>query len=71
VAGGSIEVYPSVEDANKRNDDLTAIDTAEPIKTGSHTVVGTMVVRTSNLLTEEQQKDLETRIIWELTKLEE
>lgn len=65
-AGGSIEVYTTPEDANKRNEYLTSFD-GGVFSSGSHTVVGTVIVRTSNELTASQQKELETDIINSLT----
>ncbi len=62
VAGGSIEIYANTEDANKRNKYLSAIDTGF-LSSGSHTVVGTMVIRTSKNLSASEQKKLEQEII--------
>ena len=47
AAGGSIEVYSNVEDANSRNEYLAAFDGGF-FASGSHTVIGTVVVRTMN-----------------------
>ena len=58
VAGGSIEVYKTKSDATERNEYLSAFD-GGVLSSGSHTVVGTCVVRTSNELTATQQKLLE------------
>ena len=41
------------------------------LASGSHTVIGTVLVRTSNELTASQQKDLEAKIIAALTYLPE
>lgn len=68
--GGSIEVYTSVADAEKRNSYLATFD-GTPFATGSHVVIGTVVVRTSHKLTATQQKDLEARIIEALITIEE
>lgn len=68
-AGGSIEVYTCVEDAEKRRDYLAAFD-GSILASGTHTVVGTVLVRTSNELTATQQKELEIKIIAALTYLE-
>lgn len=68
-AGGSIEVYPTAEDAVKRNDYLTGFD-GGALSSGSHTVLGTIVIRTSDKLTATQQKELETDLIKVLTSLE-
>jgi len=65
-AGGSIEVYKTKEEANKRNDYLSAFD-GGVLTSGSHTVIGTLVVRTSDELTASQQKLLEENIIAALT----
>ena len=66
--GGSIEVYSTEEDVNKRNDYLASFD-GGILSSGSHTVVGTVLVRTSNYLTASQQKELENAIIEKLTEL--
>lgn len=67
--GGAIEVYATVEDANKRNDYLGAFD-GGIFSSGSHNVVGTVLVRTSDKLTASQQKELEAAIIEALTRLQ-
>lgn len=67
--GGQIEVYETVEAAEKRNTYLSAFD-GGVINSGSHTVVGTLVVRTSSNLTASQQKELETQIIQALISLD-
>ena len=67
--GGAVEVYASVEDANSRNDYLAAFD-GGILASGSHTVVGTCVVRTSNYLTASQQKAIEQEVVDSLTRLE-
>ena len=66
--GGSIEVYKTSEDAHKRNDYLSAFD-GGILSSGSHTVYGTVVIRTSNALTATQQKQLESDILNALTAL--
>ena len=65
IAGGSIEVYRNVNDAKKRNDYLSAFD-GGVLTSGSHCVIGTVVVRTSNELTASQQKLLENNVIYSL-----
>lgn len=71
VGGASVETYTTVEDANKRNEYLSAFDGATGIMNpGSHKVVGTLVVRTSDKLTASQQKELEQNIINALTRLD-
>lgn len=61
-AGGAVEVYPTVEDAEKRNDYLAAFDASGFMASGSHSVVGTIVIRTSDHLTASQQKEMEKNI---------
>lgn len=69
TGGGQVEVYATKEDAIKRNDYLAGFDGAGFLNPGSHTVIGTLVVRTSDELTASQQRDLEAKIIAELTRL--
>lgn len=68
-AGGQIEVYASEADAIQRNTYLSTFD-GTFIASGSHTVIGTCVVRTSNVLTASQQKGLETKLIEALIKID-
>jgi hypothetical protein len=65
-AGGSIEVYTTAEDALARDNYLSAFD-GSVLASGSHTVVGTVVVRTSDELTASQQTKLESWIVACLT----
>lgn len=67
--GGCIEVFKTEEDAEKRNTYLSAFDGAGALCSGSHKVVGTVIVRTSNYLTATQQNDITTNIINSLTAL--
>lgn len=67
-AGGSVEVYVSTEDATTRNQYLSNFD-GGIFAPGSHTVLGTLVVRTSDELTASQQKELEAKIIASLIEL--
>ena len=67
-AGGSIEVYKTEEDATKRDTYLAAFD-GSILANGSHKVIGTVVVRTSDKLTASQQNQLEAEIIDALTRL--
>ena len=64
-AGGSVEVYANKKDANKRNSYLASF-VGSVLSSGSHTVVGTCIVRTSDELTASQQKTLESNIIFAL-----
>ena len=66
--GGSIEVYSSVEDATTRETYLAAFD-GGVFASGSHKVVGTCLVRTSDKLTASQQQEFEAAIIEALTAL--
>lgn len=68
-AGGAIEVYENVEDAEKRRDYLATYD-GTIYANGTHTVIGTVLVRTSNELTATQQKELEQKVIDALIRLE-
>lgn len=68
-AGGSIEVYLDKKSAEKRNEYLATFDGNSFINSGSHSIVGTVLVRTSDKLTATQQKELEKQIISALTKL--
>lgn len=64
-----MEVYATAEEAEGRDTYLGAFD-GGMLSTGSHTVVGTCVVRTSDYLTASQQKDIEAAVIESLTRLE-
>lgn len=68
-AGGAIEVYANEEDAIKRNDYLASFD-GGILASGSHKVVGTVLIRTSNELTASNQKALEEKIINALATLQ-
>ena len=67
--GGSVEVYKTAEEAAKREAYLAGFD-GTITASGSHEVVGTCIVRTSDSLTATQQKELEEAIIEALTKIE-
>jgi|GEM_PF-154113 len=67
-AGGCVEVYASVEDANKRKDYLSLYN-GGIFASGSNIVVGTVLIRTSNKLTASQQQDLADKIVAALTYL--
>lgn len=66
--GGSIEVYTNEEDAQRRCEYLSQFD-GTVTASGTHTIVGTVLVRISDQLTASQQKELETKIIQNLTEL--
>lgn len=67
-AGGCVEVYKTVEEATKRNDYLTGFD-GGILSAGGHTVVGTVIIRTSDEMTATNQKELENEIINKLTTI--
>ena len=67
--GGAIEVYVNEEDVKKRNDYLAGFD-GGILASGSHIVIGTVLVRTSDYLTASQQKELEAAIVDALTKVD-
>ena len=67
-AGGAVEVYKTVDDAQARDTYLAAFD-GGILSSGSHRVVGTLVIRTSDRLTATQQKNLEAAIRRALTRL--
>lgn len=68
-AGGCIEVYKNTKDATKRNSYLSSFDGAGIMDSGSHELIGTVIIRTSSKLTATQQKNLSTDIKNELTRL--
>lgn len=61
VCGGSIEVYADEQTAKKRDDYLSTFD-GTIFASGSHEVVGTIVIRISNELNATQQKELTDKI---------
>jgi flagellar basal body-associated protein FliL len=67
--GGSVEVYENVDNAIRRNDYLASFD-GTVLASGSHTVVGTCIVRTSHDMAASKQKALEAEIIEVLTRLD-
>lgn len=66
-AGGCIEAYKTEADALSRDEYLSGYDDSWLLNTGYHTVVGTLVIRTSQKLSENDQKQLENNIINVLT----
>ena len=69
--GAVIEAFKTVKDAEAREAYLAGFDGAGALASGSHKVVGTLLVRTSNELTATQQKNLEKSVIDALIRLEE
>lgn len=65
AAGGTIEIYESKTSAINRNNYLSEFDNTV-LNSGSHMVLGTMVVRTSHLLDAEKQKELTNQLCEEL-----
>ena len=65
--GGCIEVYSNVEDAKNRCEYLAQFDNTL-LYTGSYAIVGTMVIRTSYVLTDHQQYTLTNYIVEQFTK---
>lgn len=68
-AGGAIETYKTNKDAAKRDSYLGVFD-GGVLSSGSHKVVGTVLIRTSDKLTATQQNELTQAIIDALTRLE-
>lgn len=68
--GGCVEVYANTDDANKRNEYLASFDGQGILNPGSHMVLGTCVVRTSQDLTATQQDDMTAAISTALTQLQ-
>ena len=64
--GGSIDIFTTVEDAQNRNEYLSGFD-GGLLDSGYHTVVGTLVIRTSKHLSEEEQAAFESSIVTVLT----
>lgn len=68
--GGAIEVYASEEDAKKRDSYLASFDGAGMLNSGSHKVLGTIVIRTSTKLTATQQNKFTNNITNKLLELQ-
>lgn len=69
-AGTVIEAFHTVKDAKARDAYLSGFDGAGMLSPGSHRVIGTLVIRTSDELSASDQKKLENRIVDALIKLE-
>lgn len=65
-AGGAVEIYTSLADAKARCEYLSGFD-GTVLYSGSYAIVGTMVIRTSYKLSNEQQFDLTNAITAALT----
>lgn len=68
--GGAIEVYASEEDAEKRDSYLASFDGAGMLNSGSHKVLGTIVIRTSTKLTATQQNKFTNNVTNKLLELQ-
>lgn len=68
--GGAIEVYASEEDAEKRDSYLASFDGAGMLNSGSHKVLGTIVIRTSTKLTATQQNEFTNNVTNKLLELQ-
>lgn len=66
VSGGSIDIYATVEDAEARNDYLAGYD-GGLLDSGSHMVLGTLVIRLSKKLPESEKVQLQNDIVQILT----
>lgn len=69
-AGGSVEIYPTLSDAQARVEYLAGFD-GTILYSGSYAIVGTMVIRTSYKLSDEQQFLLTDAITMALTSFRE
>lgn len=67
--GGAVEVYRNTKDAENRNSYLGALD-GGIFASGSHRVLGTMVIRTSDDLKASQQETLTNAIVAAMTELD-
>ena len=66
--GGAVEVYKNKNDATNRCEYLSKFD-GTLLYTGSYAVIGTMVIRTSYLLSDDQQLELTNKISQAVLKL--
>ncbi len=67
-AGGSIEIYSNLDDALNRCDYLSQFD-GTLLYSGSYAVIGTMVVRTSYILSSQEQIELTNQITTAFTEI--
>lgn len=67
-AGGAIEIYPTIEAALNRCEYLSQFDNTL-LYSGSYTVVGTVVIRTSYQLSNQNQVKLTDQIVQALTEI--
>lgn len=69
--GAVIEAFKTSKEAKKREEYLAGFDGNGMFDSGSHKVIGTLLIRTSRNLTASEQKKLEKGIIDVITQLEE
>lgn len=67
-AGGAVEVYQTVEDARNRCEYLAGFDQTL-MYSGSYLILGTMVIRTSYQLSDQEQIEYTDRITRKMTEL--
>lgn len=67
--GGCIEVFATTAEAETRNSYLAVFD-GTGFASGSHIILGTLIIRTSNYLTATQQKELTAAIASKLLELQ-
>lgn len=67
--GGSIEIFATEKDAKKRNEYLKKFD-GTLLSGGKHKLLGTLVIRTSRLLSDEKQNELEKSIQKSILEIE-
>ena len=67
--GGSIEIYPNVEDAVSRNAYLSTFD-GSIFDSGAHHVYGTIIIRISDSLTASQQTEMTEKILNALIEID-
>lgn len=70
AAGGAVETYSSVSDAEQRNTYLATLD-GTIFTSGAHMVLGTMVLRASDELTASQQNYILNEMVIKLTELKQ
>ncbi|MDR1003237.1 MAG: EbhA [Oscillospiraceae bacterium] len=66
--GGQVEVYATAEEAQQRDEYLASFD-GTILASGSHSVLGTCVIRVSDKLSASKKKRLETAIYNKLTEI--
>lgn len=69
-AGGAIEIYENLKDAEARCEYLSGFD-GTILYSGSYALVGTMVIRTSYLLSNSEQLELTDEITQALTRVDD